>query len=80
MLALVVCWDGDVHVCQLGVSVAECDGGDVHVGRLLDGLVVGAGVGQHQQAGLLELFVKKGGRGGGREKGEGREGGGDGMR
>jgi hypothetical protein len=65
VLALVVCWDGDVHVSQLGVSVAEGDGGDVHVGRLLDGLVVGAGVGQHQQAGLLELFKKmrKGGTG-----------------
>jgi hypothetical protein len=75
VLALVVCWDGDVHVCQLGVSVAECDGGDVHVGRLLDGLVVGAGVGQHQQAGLLELFVKKGGWREGKGRGKrGREG------
>jgi hypothetical protein len=44
VLALVVGGDGHVHVGQSGVGVAESDGGDVHVGRLLDGLVVRAGV------------------------------------
>ena len=57
VLALVVGGDGDVHVGQGGVSVAEGDGGDVHVAGLLDGLVVRARVRQHQQPGLLEHLL-----------------------
>lgn len=51
---LVVGGDGNVDVLGGGVSVAEGDDGDVDVGRLLDGLGVGAGVGDDDQTGLLE--------------------------
>eukprot|EP00983_Pelagomonas_calceolata_P039067 1137031-Pelagomonas_calceolata.AAC.5 len=40
VLPLVVGGDGNVHVVHGRVGVAEADGGDVHIGCLLDGLVV----------------------------------------
>jgi hypothetical protein len=52
--ALVVGRDGDVDVLGRRVRVAEADDGDVDVGGLLDGLRVGAGVGDDDQARLLE--------------------------
>jgi hypothetical protein len=52
--ALVVGRDGDVDVLGGGIGVAEADDGDIDVGGLLDGLGVGAGVGDDDQAGLLE--------------------------
>lgn len=54
MAALVVGWDGDVDVLSWGVGVAECDDRDVDVGGFLDGLCVGARVGDDDQAGLFE--------------------------
>lgn len=51
---LVVGGDGNVDELGGGVSVAERDDGDVDVGSLLDGLGVGAGVGDNDQTGLLE--------------------------
>ena len=54
MTALVVGGDGNVDVLGGGVRVAEGDDGDVDVGSLLDGLGVGARVGDDDQAGLLE--------------------------
>lgn len=54
MATLVVGGDGDVDVLGGGVSVGEGDDGDVDVGSLLDGLGVGAGVGDDDQTGLLE--------------------------
>eukprot|EP00298_Acanthocystis_sp_HF-20_P003818 c14162_g1_i1.p2 GENE.c14162_g1_i1~~c14162_g1_i1.p2 ORF type:complete len:288 (+),score=-90.85 c14162_g1_i1:21-884(+) len=56
VLALVVGGDGNVDVSQRRVGVAESDGGNVTIGRLLDGLVVGAGVSQDQQTRLHELL------------------------
>ena len=52
--ALVVGGDGNIDVLGGGVRVAEGDDGDVDVGSLLDGLGVGTGVGDDDQAGLLE--------------------------
>mmetsp|Transcript_19876 Transcript_19876/g.43255 ORF Transcript_19876/g.43255 Transcript_19876/m.43255 type:complete len:268 (-) Transcript_19876:308-1111(-) len=66
VLALVVSRNGNVHVVHWRIGVAECNGGDVHVGRLLNGLVVSPGVSQDQQARLLEVLldlVSKGTRG-----------------
>lgn len=52
--ALVVGGDGNIDVLGGGVGVAEGDNRDVDVGSLLDGLGIGAGVGDNDQAGLLE--------------------------
>lgn len=52
--ALVVAGDGDVNKLDGGVGVTESNDGDVDVGGLLDGLVVGSGIGDDQQTGLLE--------------------------
>lgn len=52
--SLVVGGDGNVDVLGGRVGVAQGDDGDVDVGSLLDGLGVGAGVGDDDQAGLLE--------------------------
>lgn len=54
MTALVVCRDG--HVDKLGwrVGIAESKDWDVNVAGLLDGLSVGAGVGNDNEAGLFE--------------------------
>lgn len=54
MTALVVGGDGNVDELGGGVGVAESDDGDVDVRGLLDGLGIGAGVGDDDQAGLLE--------------------------
>mmetsp|Transcript_12243 Transcript_12243/g.51554 ORF Transcript_12243/g.51554 Transcript_12243/m.51554 type:complete len:400 (-) Transcript_12243:75-1274(-) len=54
VLALVVGRDGDVDVRHRRVGVAERNGGEVLVGRLVDGLVVGARVREHEEARLLE--------------------------
>ena len=51
---LVVGGDSNINVVGGRVSVAEGNDGDVDVGSLLDGLGIGAGVGNHDQAGLLE--------------------------
>lgn len=51
---LVVGGDGNVDELSGRVGVAEGDNGDVDVGGLLDGLGVGAGVGDDDQTGLLE--------------------------
>mmetsp|Transcript_2920 Transcript_2920/g.10078 ORF Transcript_2920/g.10078 Transcript_2920/m.10078 type:complete len:375 (+) Transcript_2920:6-1130(+) len=67
VLALVVCRDGDVDVLQRRVGVAEGDGGDVGVGGLGDGLVVGARVRQEQQPRLHELVRDLVGEGARRE-------------
>lgn len=53
VLRLVVGGDGNVDVAEGGVGVAEGNDGDVHVGRLTDGLVVNAGVGDDDEARLL---------------------------
>lgn len=54
MTTLVVGGDCDVDEVGGGVSVAEGDDWDVDVAGLLDGLGVGAGIGDDNQAGLLE--------------------------
>lgn len=54
MATLVVGRDGNVDELGRRVRVAEGNDGDVDVGSLLDGLGVGAGVGDNDQAGLLE--------------------------
>lgn len=54
MPGLVVCGDGNVDELGGGVSVAKGNDGDVDVRSLLDGLGVGPGVGNDDQAGLLE--------------------------
>ena len=54
MATLVVGGDGNVDELGGGVGVAEGDDGDVDVGGLLDGLGVGAGVGDDDETGLLE--------------------------
>lgn len=51
---LVVGGDGNVDELGRGVSVAEGNDGNVDVGSLLDGLGVGARVGNDNQTGLLE--------------------------
>jgi len=66
LVSLVVAGDGNVYVRQRGVYIAEGNGGDVHVRRLLDGLVIGAGVGEDQQTWLEESLldlVSEGSRG-----------------
>lgn len=54
MTTLVVAGDGDVDEVGGGVGVAESNDGDVDVAGLLDSLGVGAGVGDNDQARLLE--------------------------
>ena len=57
VLSLVVGRDGDVHMVEGGISVAESNHRDVHVRRLADGLVISAGVREDDQAGLHELLL-----------------------
>lgn len=57
MLALVIGRDCNIHIGDWRVSVTEGDGGNVHVGCLLDGLMVRAGVSHNQEAGLLEVLL-----------------------
>jgi hypothetical protein len=52
--ALVVGGDGNIDELGRGVSVAEGNDRDVDIAGLLDGLGVGAGVGDDDQTGLLE--------------------------
>jgi hypothetical protein len=52
--ALVVGWDGYVNVFGGRVGVAESDDGDIDIGCFLDGLGVGAGVGDNDQTWFLE--------------------------
>lgn len=47
-------WDDNINVFSRRVGVAESNDGDVDVGSLLDGLRVGAWVGNDDEAGLLE--------------------------
>lgn len=54
MATLVVGGDGNVDELGRRVRVAEGNDGDVDVGSLLDGLGVGARVGDNNQAGLFE--------------------------
>lgn len=54
MATLVVGGDGNVDELGGGVGVAEGDDGDVDVRGLLDGLGIGARVGDDDQTGLLE--------------------------
>lgn len=54
MPTLVVGGDGNIDVLERGISVAEGDDRDVDIAGLLDGLGIGAGVGDDDQAGLLE--------------------------
>ena len=70
---LVVGGDGNINVLGGGVGVAEGDDGDVDVAGLLDGLGVGARVGDDDQAGLLERTGDVVGEGtGGEATGDGR--------
>lgn len=63
VLGLVIGRDGNVHIGQSGVCVAEGNGWDVHVGRLLDGLVVCARVCHNQQPRLLKVLLNLVGEG-----------------
>jgi len=51
---LVVGWDGNIDELSWGVGIAESNDGNVDVGCLLDSLSVGAGIGDDDEAGLLE--------------------------
>mmetsp|Transcript_18345 Transcript_18345/g.34083 ORF Transcript_18345/g.34083 Transcript_18345/m.34083 type:complete len:203 (-) Transcript_18345:42-650(-) len=55
LLALVVCWDGQINVLKRRVRVAECNGWDAGVADLLDSLAVGPGVSDNEEAWLQEL-------------------------
>ena len=52
----VVTGDGHIDELEVGVSVAQGNGGDVHVAGFHDGLTVRAGVSHDQEAGFLELL------------------------
>ena len=54
MATLVVGGDGNIDVLGGRVGIAEGDDGDVDVAGLADGLGIGAGVGDDDEAGLLE--------------------------
>jgi hypothetical protein len=54
LTALVVRGDGDVHIVQWGVGIAEGDGGDVHVGALNQGLVVSSWITNDNKTGFQE--------------------------
>lgn len=51
---LVVAGNGDVHVSQWRVGVAQSNGGDVDVGGFSQRLMVSTGVGHDQETGLSE--------------------------
>lgn len=51
---LVVAWDGDVHVAQRRVCVAQSNGGQVNIRGFCEGLVVSPGIGNHQKPWLPE--------------------------
>jgi len=52
--ALVVGGDSNVHELGGGVGIAQSDDRDVNIRSLLNSLSVGAGVGNDNEAGLLE--------------------------
>ena len=52
--SLVVAQDGDVHVAQRRVRVAQSNGWQVHVRGFREGLVVSPGIGDHQKPWLPE--------------------------
>lgn len=54
MATLVVGGDGNIDVLGGRVGIAEGNDGDVDVGSLLDGLGISAGIGDDDEAGLLE--------------------------
>lgn len=54
MAALVISRDGDVNEFGGRVGVAERDDGDVDIGGFLDGLGVGAGVGDDDETRFFE--------------------------
>ena len=54
VLGAVVGGDGNIDVTEGGLGIGESDNGDVDVRSLLDGLVVGQGIGNDDQTGLLE--------------------------
>ena len=54
MTTLVVGWDSNIDELGWGIGVAEGNDRNVDVGSLLDSLSVGAGVGDDDEAGLLE--------------------------
>jgi hypothetical protein len=56
VLGLVVGGNGNINPVGGRVSVAKSDHGDVHVGGLLDGLMVKTGVANNDEAGLHELL------------------------
>ena len=63
---LVVARDGDVHVAQRRVRVAQGNGWQVNVGGFREGLVVSPGIGDHQKPRLPEGgldLVSEGSRG-----------------
>lgn len=73
MTTLVVGRDSNIDVLGGGVGVAEGNHGNVDVGSLLDSLGVGAGIGDNDQAGLLERTGDVvGERTGGEATGDGR--------
>ena len=54
MLALVVGGDGDIDKLEGGISIAQGNNGNVDVRSFTDSLVVDTGVGNDDEAGLLE--------------------------
>lgn len=64
---LVVAGDGNVHVSQWGVSVAQGNGGNVDVGSLSQWLMVSTRVCHDQEAGLPESCLDLIGEGTGGE-------------
>lgn len=51
---LIVTGDGNVHVSQWRISIAQGNGGDVDIGSLSQWLMVSTGISHNQEAGLPE--------------------------
>jgi hypothetical protein len=54
VLALVVCWDGNINELQWRVGIAKSDDWDVDIAGLSDSLVVYTWVGNDNETWLLE--------------------------
>ena len=54
MTTFVIGWDGNIDELSWGVGIAESDNGDVDIRGFLDGLGIGAGIGNDDEARLLE--------------------------
>lgn len=54
MATLVVCWDGYINKFRRRIGIAESNHGNIDVGSFLDGLCVGARVGDDDETGLFE--------------------------